>query len=124
MASKQRISVYQIISSELTALARPVLAWHSSSLHIDLAKPFWWLPLPVLHCIFLRTESVLHCGGILHCVIPCTPRNLIPPDSDARVSEMNIDEDDRPKLSEDGEKDLTRLWRTWKTVIEMLMDRV
>jgi RNA polymerase Rpb5, N-terminal domain len=37
---------------------------------------------------------------------------------------MDLDEDDRPKLSEEGEKELTRLWRTWKTVIEMLMDRV
>lgn len=37
---------------------------------------------------------------------------------------MDIDEDDQPKLSEEGEKELTRLWRTWKTVIEMLMDRV
>jgi RNA polymerase Rpb5, N-terminal domain len=37
---------------------------------------------------------------------------------------MDIDEDDQPKLSEEGEKELTRLWRTWKTVIEMLVDRV
>jgi len=37
---------------------------------------------------------------------------------------MDIDDDDQHKLSEVGEKELTRLWRTWKTVIEMLMDRV
>ena len=86
---------------------------------LTLPSLFLWLPSTLS-----RTESVLHCGGTLHCVIPCTPRNLISPDSDVHNSEMDIDEDDRPKLSEDGEKDLTRLWRTWKTVIEMLMDRV
>jgi RNA polymerase Rpb5, N-terminal domain len=37
---------------------------------------------------------------------------------------MDMEEDDGFKLSEEGEKELTRLWRTWKTVIEMLMDRV
>lgn len=37
---------------------------------------------------------------------------------------MELDEDNRLKLSEEGEKELTRLWRTWKTVNEMLMDRV
>jgi DNA-directed RNA polymerases I, II, and III subunit RPABC1 len=37
---------------------------------------------------------------------------------------MDIDDDDRPKLSEEAEKELTRLWRTWRTVNEMLLDRV
>lgn len=41
---------------------------------------------------------------------------------------MDIDDqnDDygRHKLSEEGEKELTRLWRTWRTVNEMLLDRV
>ncbi|EHY53877.1 DNA-directed RNA polymerases II 24 kDa polypeptide (RNA polymerase II subunit 5) [Exophiala dermatitidis] len=34
-----------------------------------------------------------------------------------------MDYDDRPKLSVEGEKELTRLWRTWRTVLEMLVDR-
>ena len=41
-----------------------------------------------------------------------------------RVRNMDLDEAGRPKLSEDAEKELTRLWRTWKTVNEMLLDRV
>ncbi|KAJ9503168.1 DNA-directed RNA polymerases II 24 kDa polypeptide (RNA polymerase II subunit 5) [Exophiala xenobiotica] len=34
-----------------------------------------------------------------------------------------MDYDDRPKLSVDAEKEITRLWRTWRTVLEMLVDR-
>ncbi|KAJ9623788.1 uncharacterized protein PV06_10287 [Exophiala oligosperma] len=34
-----------------------------------------------------------------------------------------MDYEDRPKLSVDAEKEITRLWRTWKTVLEMLVDR-
>lgn len=40
------------------------------------------------------------------------------------VSLIAMDFDDRPKLSVDAEKEITRLWRTWKTVLEMLVDRV
>jgi len=36
---------------------------------------------------------------------------------------MDLD-DDRPKLSSEAERELTRLWRTWRTVLEMLVDRV
>lgn len=36
----------------------------------------------------------------------------------------SMDYEDRPKLSVDAEKEITRLWRTWKTVLEMLVDRV
>ncbi|EXJ53442.1 DNA-directed RNA polymerase I, II, and III subunit RPABC1 [Cladophialophora psammophila CBS 110553] len=34
-----------------------------------------------------------------------------------------MDLDDRPKLSVEAEKEVTRLWRTWRTVLEMLVDR-
>lgn len=34
------------------------------------------------------------------------------------------EEHGRTLLSEEGEKELTKLWRTWKTVNEMLVDRV
>ena len=37
---------------------------------------------------------------------------------------MDIDEAGRSIVSEEAEKELTRLWRTWRTVNEMLMDRV
>lgn len=35
-----------------------------------------------------------------------------------------MDFDDRPKLSAEAEREVTRLWRTWRTVLEMLVDRV
>lgn len=35
-----------------------------------------------------------------------------------------MDYDEVPKLSVEQERELTRLWRTWKTVLEMLVDRV
>ncbi|KEF52335.1 DNA-directed RNA polymerase I, II, and III subunit RPABC1 [Exophiala aquamarina CBS 119918] len=34
-----------------------------------------------------------------------------------------MDLDDRPKLSAEAEREVTRLWRTWRTVLEMLVDR-
>ncbi|KIW24018.1 uncharacterized protein PV07_09757 [Cladophialophora immunda] len=34
-----------------------------------------------------------------------------------------MDLDDRPRLSVEAEKEVTRLWRTWRTVLEMLVDR-
>ena len=38
---------------------------------------------------------------------------------------MEIDEGDgAPKLSAEADRELTRLWRTWRTVLEMLVDRV
>lgn len=37
---------------------------------------------------------------------------------------LDGEENGRPLLSEEGEKELTKLWRTWKTVNEMLLDRV
>lgn len=39
------------------------------------------------------------------------------------MSAMDVDED-RQNLSNEEERDLTRLWRTWRTVLEMLVDRV
>ena len=38
---------------------------------------------------------------------------------------MEIDEGNgAPKLSAEADRELTRLWRTWRTVLEMLVDRV
>ncbi|KAI1610470.1 DNA-directed RNA polymerase II subunit E [Exophiala viscosa] len=34
-----------------------------------------------------------------------------------------MDYDERPRLSVEAEKEVTRLWRTWRTVLEMLVDR-
>ena len=39
------------------------------------------------------------------------------------MSSMEID-DERPKLSAEADRELSRLWRTWRTVLEMLVDRV
>jgi len=36
---------------------------------------------------------------------------------------MDMEEDDRPKLSQSQEQEVSRLWRTWRTVLEMLVDR-
>ncbi len=37
---------------------------------------------------------------------------------------MDIDDDSARQLRPEQEKELTRLWRTWRTVLEMLVDRV
>jgi hypothetical protein len=38
---------------------------------------------------------------------------------------MEIDQGNgAPKLSPEADRELTRLWRTWRTVLEMLVDRV
>ena len=35
-----------------------------------------------------------------------------------------MDPSSGPELTVEGEREATRLWRTWKTVLEMLKDRV
>ena len=42
------------------------------------------------------------------------------------MSAMELDDDSftQHKLTADTDRDLTRLWRTWRTVNEMLVDRV
>ena len=40
-----------------------------------------------------------------------------------QVAEMDVD-DERPKMSAEADRELTKLWRTWRTVLEMLVDRV
>ena len=35
-----------------------------------------------------------------------------------------MDLEERPRLSAEAEREVTRLWRTWRTVLEMLLDRV
>lgn len=37
---------------------------------------------------------------------------------------MDIDDDGALQLRPEQDKELTRLWRTWRTVLEMLVDRV
>lgn len=37
---------------------------------------------------------------------------------------MDIDDDNARQIRPEVEKELTRLWRTWRTVLEMLVDRV
>lgn len=34
------------------------------------------------------------------------------------------DEEKQKKISEDADREMVRLWRTWKTVNELLQDRV
>lgn len=37
---------------------------------------------------------------------------------------MDIDDDGMRQLRPEFDKEWTRLWRTWRTVLEMLVDRV
>lgn len=57
--------------------------------------------------------------------IPVNPVNPGKPDQPLSIPfTVKMDLDDRPKLSAEAEREVTRLWRTWRTVLEMLVDRV
>lgn len=40
------------------------------------------------------------------------------------ITPMDIDDDNARQLRPEQDKEWTRLWRTWRTVLEMLVDRV
>lgn len=54
----------------------------------------------------------------LVCNASCTSHTYIP------TTNMDSQSDDAVKVAADAARDLTRLWRAWRTIHEMCQDRV
>lgn len=90
------------------------------------------LPVAPSRTVPLTVRSVHPCQDPLSacnnffvcCQIPDQKNSHLSISCSSQHSTVRMDLDDRPKLSVEAEKEVTRLWRTWRTVLEMLVDRV